>query len=70
MHEEIIRESGLNPAKMTREWALLERGVSTWIRSKDLEKIVLEIYNRAKVPSSGGGILESSTATAVTVLYG
>jgi hypothetical protein len=45
--KEIIRESGLSPAKMTGEWALLERGVSTWIRSKDLEKIVLEIYNPA-----------------------
>jgi hypothetical protein len=43
--KEIIRESGLDPAKMTRDWIVLERGVSAWIRSKHLEKIVLEIFD-------------------------
>jgi hypothetical protein len=43
--KDIIRESGLSPAKMTKEWAMLERGVSAWIQSKHLEKIVLEIFN-------------------------
>jgi hypothetical protein len=45
--KEIIRESGLDPAKMSREWTVLERGVSAWIRSKHLEKIVLEIFDPA-----------------------
>lgn len=43
--KEIIRESGLNPAKMSRSWALLERGVSAWIKSKHLDKVLLEIFN-------------------------
>jgi hypothetical protein len=43
--KEIIRESGLNPSKMVRDWVVLERGIWAWIRSKHLEKIVLEIYN-------------------------
>lgn len=43
--KDIIRESGLSPAKMTQEWATLERGISAWIGTKHLEKIVLEIFN-------------------------
>lgn len=43
--KEIIRESGLSPAKMARDWAVLESGISAWIRSKHLEKVVLEIFN-------------------------
>ena len=42
---DIIRESGLSPAKMSKEWVVLERGVSAWIQSKHLEQIVLEIFN-------------------------
>src|SRR4051812_17830553 len=43
--KEIIRESGLSPAKMSRDWTTIERGVSTWIRSKHLDKIILEIFD-------------------------
>lgn len=43
--KEIIRESGLSPAKMSSSWASLERAVSAWIQSKHLSQIVLEIFN-------------------------
>ena len=48
--KEIIRESGLSPAKMARDWTTIERGISTWIRSKHLDKIILEIFD----PNTGG----------------
>lgn len=43
--KEIIRETGLDPGRMTKEWLILERGVATWIDSMHLEKLVLEIFN-------------------------
>ena len=43
--KEIIRQSGLSPAKMSNNWANLERAASAWIRSKHLSQIVLEIFN-------------------------
>ena len=43
--KEIIRESGLDVTKMSREWPTLERGVAAWIGSKHLEKVILEIFD-------------------------
>lgn len=43
--QDIVRLSGLDPAQIADEWAVLERGISTWIKSKHLETIVLEVYN-------------------------
>ncbi len=43
--KEIIRESGLDVAKMTQQWSVLERGVTTWINSKHLETVTLEIFD-------------------------
>jgi hypothetical protein len=43
--KEIIREIGLDPAKLTDEWQVLESGISTWLRTRHLEKIRLEIFN-------------------------
>jgi hypothetical protein len=42
----IIRWSGLDPAKLTGEWhwKTLELGVRTWLDSKHLEMISLEVY--------------------------
>jgi hypothetical protein len=45
--KEVIRSSGLNPAKMSGQWSSLELGISTWIKSEHLEKVILEIYNPA-----------------------
>lgn len=41
----IVRESGLSPAKLTGEWKTLESGISAWLGDEDLEEIHLEIYN-------------------------
>lgn len=43
--KEIVRESGLNTAKMSRKWADLERAISTWITSRHLKQVQLEIFN-------------------------
>lgn len=42
--KEIVRETGLDVAKMTKQWSSLERGISAWINSKHLETVVLEIF--------------------------
>lgn len=43
--KDIIKSSGLNPEHLTSQWDLLSKGISTWINSKHLEKVVLEIYD-------------------------
>jgi len=43
--KEIIREVGLDPSKLADEWENLERGVSTWLKSRHLNQLTLEIYN-------------------------
>jgi hypothetical protein len=45
--QDIVRLSGLNPSQISEEWEVLERGIKTWIESKHLETIVLEVYNPA-----------------------
>jgi hypothetical protein len=47
LFKEIIREIGLDPGKLIDEWNVLERGISTWLLSKHLERIRLEIYDPA-----------------------
>jgi len=46
--KEIIVKSGLSPAKMTSQWASLEQGISTWIASKHLRQVYLEIFDPVK----------------------
>lgn len=42
---DIIMWSGLEPTKLVDDWeGVLEEAVRTWLRSEDLEKIVLEFY--------------------------
>ncbi len=43
--KEIIRLSGLDPAHLASEWEVLLKGITTWISSSHLEKVILEIYN-------------------------
>ena len=43
--KEIIRESGLDPSQLMDKWDSLERAIKTWLNSRDLEAVVLEIYN-------------------------
>lgn len=43
--QDIVRLSGLDPGKISEDWEVLERGIRTWLGSKHLETIVLEVYN-------------------------
>jgi hypothetical protein len=43
--QDIVRLSGLDPGKISDDWKSLELGIRTWIDSKHLETIVLEVYN-------------------------
>jgi hypothetical protein len=41
----IVRLSGLSPAKLADDWSILERGIKTWLGTGDLEGVHLEVYN-------------------------
>lgn len=43
--QDIVRESGLDPSQISNQWDVLERGVRSWIGSKHLETIMLEVHN-------------------------
>lgn len=43
--KEIIRLSGLDPGHLAGQWEVLLAGISTWIQSKHLETVTLEIYD-------------------------
>ena len=45
MLKEIIREIGLDPSKLTNDWASYEKAFSTWLANRELEHVRLEIYN-------------------------
>ena len=47
--KEIVRASGLDPSKLSDQWTVLEKGIATWLESRHLERITLEIYE----PSNG-----------------
>ena len=42
---EIIRENGLNPNYLMQDWAIIEKGIQTWLSSGHLNTIVIEFYN-------------------------
>ena len=44
--KEIIREIGLDPAGIA-DWSVLENGISTWLASRHLESVTLEVYQPA-----------------------
>src|SRR5262249_7248564 len=43
--KEIIREIGLNPASFADSWQTYERAISTWLSSRHLQRVTLEVYN-------------------------
>jgi hypothetical protein len=43
--KEIIRCSGLSPEKIAADWKVLQRGISSWLYSRDLESVHLEVFN-------------------------
>lgn len=52
--QDIIRRSGLDPSKISSEWTVLERGLSTWITSRHLSSVTLEVFNPATGALVGG----------------
>lgn len=45
--KDIILYSGLDPGKLVDEWKVLHLGISSWIESRHLNKLVLEVYDPA-----------------------
>ncbi|MBK8915528.1 MAG: HORMA domain containing protein [Phycisphaerales bacterium] len=43
--KEIIREIGLDPARFTDSWDSYERAISTWLSSRHLQRVTLEVYD-------------------------
>lgn len=43
--KDIIRLSGLDPAKFANDWDSNMRAIKTWLGTSDLEKVVLEVFN-------------------------
>lgn len=43
--KDIIREIGLDPTRFTDSWDTYERAISTWLASRHLEKVTLEVYD-------------------------
>jgi hypothetical protein len=41
----IIRDIGLDPSNFARDWAVYENGISTWLASRHLERVTLEVYD-------------------------
>jgi hypothetical protein len=46
--QELIRELGLNPHRFADDWPSSERAMATWLGSRDLVSVALEIYNPSK----------------------
>jgi hypothetical protein len=45
----IIRDIGLDPSNFARDWAVYDDGISTWLASRHLGRVSLEVYD----PKSG-----------------
>jgi hypothetical protein len=48
---QIVREAGLDPARLIGQWEVLEDGISTWLSSRHLRALVLEVFD----PSARSG---------------
>ena len=44
----IIKGSGLNPARIREDWGVLEAGIATWLSSRHLKAVTLEVYHPAR----------------------
>ena len=43
--QDIVRQSGLDPGKLADRWSALENGISTWLKSRHLESVTLEVFD-------------------------
>jgi hypothetical protein len=60
--KDIIRLSGLDPAKLAADWETNMRALKAWLDSKDLERVILEVFN----PATGALI----TRWDIDIVYG
>jgi hypothetical protein len=44
--KQLVVACGLDSSKLLGDWQTLETGVATWLRTRHLERLILEIYNR------------------------
>ena len=44
----IIKLSGLNPDGIRTQWEVLEEGLATWLASRHLMAVALEVYDPAR----------------------
>jgi hypothetical protein len=43
--QEVIKASGLNPARIAADWTVLEAGLARWLETGHLEAVSLEVYD-------------------------
>jgi len=60
--KDIIRLSGLNPAKFVGSWETYSQALRTWLGTQDLETVVLEVF----APSTGSLIVRWD----IDIVYG
>jgi hypothetical protein len=41
---DVIRENGLSPEQLMQDWEAIEDGIRTWLRTRDLLRIVVEFF--------------------------
>ena len=44
----IVKGSGLDPARIRESWDVLEEGIATWLASRHLKTVTLEVYDPRK----------------------
>lgn len=49
--KEIIREIGLDPSSFTSDWDSYEEAISTWLSSRHLQQVTLEVYDPSSPPA-------------------
>lgn len=47
----IIKGSGLSPDLLRDQWATLEHGIATWLASRHLKMVTLEVFDPGKRPN-------------------
>jgi Bacterial HORMA domain 2 len=43
--KQIVAGCGLDTSKLVGHWSVLENGVATWVNSRHLEELVLEVWD-------------------------
>jgi hypothetical protein len=59
--KEIIRQVGLDPSSFAEDWQTYELAISTWLNSRHLQKVILEVYD----PSTS----KLATAWEIEIVY-